>query len=465
MSTAPTEAAEFKLPDVGEGLTEADIASWKVAVGDTVTVNQVLVEIETAKALVELPSPQAGVIEALLAEAGQTVQVGTPIVRFAGEGANDDAAPPQEDGTSAETPAQEQQGEEKTGNTLVGYGASAERRRARRRRGREPQPPRQTPSEPDSSPGPAGRADHDRPGAETGARSGPALASPPVRKLAKDLGIDLREVPPTGLRGNVTRQDLLDYHQRRQPAQQVPATAQPTSSAQTSQTKEETRIPVAGVRKATAAAMVSSAFTAPHVTVFLDVDVTESLEFLAELKQEPVLAHVKITPMLLLARAVCWAVGRNPMVNGRFTEEQIILSPEVNLGIAAATERGLIVPNIKSAQQMSLVQLAEALAALTERAREGKTTPAEMKDGTLTITNVGVFGVDSGTPILNPGESAIVAFGRIRRIPWEHQDQIALRQVTTLAVSADHRILDGKEMALFLSDIGRALADPKVMLL
>ncbi|WP_198345928.1 dihydrolipoamide acetyltransferase family protein, partial [Nesterenkonia alkaliphila] len=295
-------------------------------------------------------------------------------------------------------------------------------------------------------------------GTDTSLRSGPALASPPVRKLAKDLGVDLHQVPPTGPRGNVTRQDLLDYQE--QTGQQAPGEQPDQPSAEAAR-----RIPVTGVRKATAAAMVSSAFTAPHVTVFLDVDITEGLEFLSELKQAPELSHVKITPMLLLARAVCWAAGRNPMVNGRFTEKEIILSPEVNLGIAAATERGLIVPNIKSAQAMSLVELAESLAALTERARQGKTSPAEMKDGTLTITNVGVFGVDSGTPILNPGESAIVAFGRIRRTPWEHQDQIALRQVTTLAVSADHRILDGKEVALFLSDIGRALADPRVMLL
>ena len=451
MSTA-AQATEFRLPDVGEGLTEADIAEWKVAPGETVTVNQVLVEIETAKSLVELPSPQAGVIEALLAEPGETVQVGTPIVRFAGEGSarNDGAAAPQEptqQGSAQQESAKtddDAQEDGAGGNTLVGYGASAERRRARRRRPRAGQssPAAEQPAVPEPE--------------ET---TLPALAAPPVRKLAKEQGIDLRAVPPTGPRGNVTRQDVLDYQQNSggQPAASAGQGAQGVSG--------ETRIPVTGVRRATAAAMVSSAFTAPHVTVFLDVDITEGLEFLSELKQAPELSHVKITPMLLLARAVCWAAGRNPMVNGRFTEEEIILSPQVNLGIAAATDRGLIVPNIKAAQAMTLVELAESLAALTERAREGKTSPADMKDGTLTITNVGVFGVDSGTPILNPGESAIVAFGRIRRIPWEHQDQIALRQVTTLAVSADHRILDGKEVALFLSDIGRALTDPRAMLL
>ena len=440
MSTAYTQTAEFALPDVGEGLTEADIAEWKVAPGETVTVNQVLVEIETAKSLVELPSPRAGVIEALLAEQGQTVEVGSPIVRFAAEGTDDGAVAPDEQSPKEEGPS------EAGGNTLVGYGASTERHSARRRRragASAEQPEPAAPAEPEK----------------------PVLAAPPVRKLAKDLKIDLRAVPATGARGNVTRQDLQDYQQKSAPGQQRPAGQQGSAAEPAAQSAEQTRIPVTGVRKATAAAMVSSAFTAPHVTCFLDVDVTESLRFIRELKEAPELTDVKVTPMLLLARAVCWAVNRNPMVNGRFTEDEIILSPEVNLGIAAATERGLIVPNIKSAQQMSLVELAEALAGLTERARAGKTPPAEMRDGTVTITNVGVFGVDSGTPILNPGESAILAFGRIRRLPWEHEGEIALREVTTLAVSADHRILDGKEVALFLSDIGRALADPKVLLL
>lgn len=446
MSRTHKETEEFALPDVGEGLTEADIAEWKVAVGETVTVNQVLVEIETAKSLVELPSPRDGVIAALLAEEGQTVEVGSPIVRFAADGNDDDddAAPVEQSGPDSEATGAsgEEDGPDPAGgNTLVGYGASTERRRARRRR------PRAERSSAEPEPVTPKKAQRT------------VLAAPPVRKLAKELKVDLSAVPATGSRGNVTRQDLLDFHENSGTDTQKSATALSQAPA------EQRRIPVSGVRKATAAAMVSSAFTAPHVTCFLDVDVTDTLSFLDELKQAPELTGVKVTPMLLLARAVCWAVGRNPMVNGRFTAEEIIVSDEVNLGIAAATERGLIVPNIKGAQQMSLGQLGQALAGLTDRARAGKTSPAEMRGGTVTITNVGVFGVDSGTPILNPGESAILALGRIRRIPWEHEDQIALRHVTTLAVSADHRILDGKEIALFLSDVGRALSDPKVMLL
>ncbi|MFD5647897.1 dihydrolipoamide acetyltransferase family protein, partial [Streptomyces anulatus] len=303
-------------------------------------------------------------------------------------------------------------------------------------------------------------------GAQDGGRP---LAKPPVRKLAKDLGLDLATVVPTGKDGIITREDV---HAAAAPAvapgaapvppapapvaAEAPAAAVPASA-------RETRIPVKGVRKAIAQAMVGSAFTAPHVTEFVTVDVTRTMKLVAELKEDKDMAGVRVNPLLIIAKALLVAIKRNPEVNAAWDEanQEIVQKHYVNLGIAAATPRGLIVPNIKDAHDKTLPQLAAALGELVTTARDGKTSPAAMAGGTVTITNVGVFGVDTGTPILNPGESAILAVGAIKLQPWVHKGKVKPRQVTTLALSFDHRLVDGELGSKVLADVAAILEQPK----
>jgi pyruvate dehydrogenase E2 component (dihydrolipoamide acetyltransferase) len=240
-----------------------------------------------------------------------------------------------------------------------------------------------------------------------------------------------------------------------------------TPAAAVFDASREQRLPVKGVRKLTAENMVASAFTAPHVTEFLTVDVTRTMKALEKLKSRREFRDVRISPLLMVAKAVLLAVRRHPMVNSTWSAgtNEIVVKEYVNLGIAAATQRGLIVPNIKDAGRLSLRELAEALDTLVQVAKSGKTPPSDMAAGTLSITNVGVFGVDTGTPILPPGESAILAFGAIRPMPWVHKDKIKVRQVTTLGLSFDHRIIDGELGSRFLRDIGDFLTDPEGALL
>ncbi len=430
---------EFKLPDVGEGLTEAEIVKWHVAPGDTVTVNQTIVEIETAKAVVELPCPFEGTVAELLVAEGQTVEVGTPIISVRtgdAPAAPEPAAPAEQNGQAVKA---EQDGTaEKREPVLVGYGVKPGATRRRRRSTAAATAP--TPAAPAPS----------RPG-----RSG-VLAKPPVRKLAKDLGIDLSTLTGTGPHGSITRADVEAAAARLRTGQAAPAGA--------GHPEREERIPVRGVRKATAQAMVASAFTAPHVTEFLQVDVTETMAAVERLRRLPEFAEVRVSPLLLVAKALITAVKRHPMINSTWTDEEIIVKHYVNLGIAAATERGLIVPNIKDADRLSLPELARELNRLVERARAGRCTPAELTGGTITITNVGVFGVDAGTPILNPGEVAILALGQIRDMPWVVDGQLAVRKVTTLALSFDHRVVDGELGSKVLRDVGAMLEDPIRML-
>ncbi|GLV50914.1 dihydrolipoamide acetyltransferase component of pyruvate dehydrogenase complex [Thermobispora bispora] len=435
---------EFKLPDVGEGLTEAEIVKWHVAPGDTVTVNQTIVEIETAKAVVELPCPFEGTVAELLVAEGQTVEVGTPIISVRtgdAPAAPEPAAPAEQNGQAVKA---EQDGTaEKREPVLVGYGVKPGATRRRRRStaaATAPTPAAPTPAAPAPS----------RPG-----RSG-VLAKPPVRKLAKDLGIDLSTLTGTGPHGSITRADVEAAAARLRTGQAAPAGA--------GHPEREERIPVRGVRKATAQAMVASAFTAPHVTEFLQVDVTETMAAVERLRRLPEFAEVRVSPLLLVAKALITAVKRHPMINSTWTDEEIIVKHYVNLGIAAATERGLIVPNIKDADRLSLPELARELNRLVERARAGRCTPAELTGGTITITNVGVFGVDAGTPILNPGEVAILALGQIRDMPWVVDGQLAVRKVTTLALSFDHRVVDGELGSKVLRDVGAMLEDPIRML-
>ncbi|MFC5136707.1 dihydrolipoamide acetyltransferase family protein [Actinomycetospora rhizophila] len=407
----------FTLPDVGEGLTEADILAWHVAVGDEVAVNQVIVEVETAKAAVELPCPFAGTVAELLVAEGETVAVGSPIIAVT-VGADEPSPQP------ATAEVEEAGGDAGSGSVLVGYGTSTARTQRRRRRPATPEPAAASP----------------------GTRRPPA--TPPVRMLAKELGVDLAEVAFEGDR--VRREDVRRH---------VEATTAATTGAPPA---DERRVPIKGVRKATAAAMTASAFTAPHVTEFVTVDVTAMTETVERLKAHPAFADVRVTPLLLVARALLSAVRHFPDINARWDEEnQEIVHPRaVNLGIAAATPRGLLVPNIKDAAALTLVDLARSLAELTTTAREGRTTPEQMAGGTITITNVGVFGVDAATPILNPGEAAILCFGAVRRRPWEYRGEVALREVTQLSLSFDHRLVDGELGSRVLARVAAVLADP-----
>jgi pyruvate dehydrogenase E2 component (dihydrolipoamide acetyltransferase) len=303
--------------------------------------------------------------------------------------------------------------------------------------------------------------------------AGPVRCKPPVRRLAKDLGVDLRSVPPTGPDGTVTREDVLAAVGR--PAvsgapSETSLSAVPSLSPVGSvegvgavgAVGRETRVPVKGVRRATAQAMVASAFTAPHVTEFVTVDVTRTMKLVQRLRDDREFEGVKVSPLLLVAKALLLAVRRNPEVNAAWDEQaqEIVVKHYVNLGIAAATPRGLVVPTIKDAHDRSLRQLADDLAALTATARAGRTSPADMSGGTISITNVGVFGVDTGTPILNPGEAAILAFGAVRPTPWVHRGKIVPRQVTTLALSFDHRLIDGDLGSRFLADVAAVLERP-----
>ncbi|MEV3937804.1 dihydrolipoamide acetyltransferase family protein [Glycomyces sp. NPDC049804] len=430
----------FNLPDLGEGLTEGEVAAWLVEPGGEVKLNQPFVEVETAKALVEVPSPYDGVLAEHHAEAGETIDVGKPLASFEVEG--------------AEAPPAEKKKDERTPN-LVGYGArEAGSKRRKRRTGDAPAAaaaPAPAAPAPVAPPAPAPAP------AAAPAASGPVLAKPPVRKLAKDLGVDLATVVPTGPNGTVSRADV-------EAAVAAPAAAAPvkiTASA------EDQRIPIKGVRKLTAQNMVASAFTAPHATVFLTCDVTGMMETVKEFKARKEFADVKVTPLLFVAKAVLLAARRHPMINAQWDEaaQEIVVKHDVNLGIAAATPRGLVVPNVKAAQDLTLVELAEALTSLARTAREGKTTPADMAGGTVSITNVGVFGIDTGTPILPPGESAILVFGAVRPQPWVHEGEIAVRQVTTLGLSFDHRLIDGELGSQFLADVGAFLQHPGETLL
>ena len=466
-ATTPSGAAqagagqrrEFRLPDVGEGLTEADIVTWRVKPGDTVTVNQIIVDIETAKAVVELPSPYAGVVAALLVTEGQTVDVGTPIIAVEVPGAApqpggpapaapatpaaDPAAiaaagprPSSEDLIPPVPPAEERQA------VLVGYGvkAGATTRRARK------------------APAGNGSVAETAPASANGAAGGHAsvLAKPPVRKLARELGVDLGGLAGSGPGGSITRDDV-------QQAAGAPAVA--PAVAGLAEAREE-RIPIRGVRKHTAAAVAASARQAPHVTEFLQVDVQATVEAVRRLRDLPEFAGVRVSPLLLVARALLTAVARHPMINSTWDEDaqEIVVKHYVNLGIAAATERGLIVPTIKGAHAMSLPALARALAGLADTARAGQASPADLTGGTITITNVGVFGVDAGTPIITPPEAAILAFGQIRDAPWVVDGQLAVRKVMTLSLSFDHRIVDGDLGSAVLRDIGAMLHDPLRML-
>ena len=454
---------QFRLPDPGEGLTEAEVVTWRVKTGDTVKVNDIVVEIETAKSLVELPVPFAGTVTALHVGEGETVEVGTPIisVETGDGGAQAPAGSGEPVGAAVDATRVEDAPEEGAiepgliggpapgGRTsvLVGYGPKTTEAKRRPRTG-----PTGMPSAAASAHAPAA------------VEGGRALAKPPVRKYAKDIGVDLAEVVGTGDGGTITRADVEAHGSGREGPSSPPAGG---GLAPWSGSREETRVPIRGVRKMTAQAMVASAFTAPHVTEWITVDVSATMELVERLRQDREFADVKVSPLLVLAKAMCLAIRRNPEINASWDEpgQEIVVKPFVNLGIAAATPRGLVVPNVKDADLLSMRQLADRMASLVATAREGRTPPADMSGGTITVTNVGVFGVDTGTPILNPGEAAIVAFGAVRRMPWvvtapDGTEAIEPRWVTQLGVSFDHRLVDGALGSRFLADVAAVMQDP-----
>lgn len=498
----------FTMPDAGEGLTEAEIVAWHVAVGDRVTVNQTIVEIETAKSLVELPSPFAGVVSEILAEVGTVVEVGVPIIvvdtdpdgaapsagsggEAGAEGAGAETGPGSSDAAAAEA-------SEGSGAVLVGYGVATGGTTRRARRAAEPAgagapeqgaassasqaaPSAPAPARPAAPAQPAAPRAAARPAVAPPAFAAQSVGSvsqvaprpgslavrakPPVRKLARDLGLDLSSVTATGPGGIVTREDVLAYSAQAQPralATYVDDDAPWLASGQVSSDGRQTRVPVKSVRKRTAEAVVTSAFTAPHVTVFHTLDVTKTMRLLDRLRKDREFTDVRVTPLLITAKALLIAINRHPEINASWDEDaqEIVYKHYVNLGIAASTPRGLIVPNIKDAHRLGLKSLAQGIADLTATARAGRTSPSDMSDGTITITNVGVFGIDTGTPILNPGEAAILAFGAIREQPWVHKGKIKKRHVTQLALSVDHRLVDGALASRLLSDVAAVLQEP-----
>jgi 2-oxoisovalerate dehydrogenase E2 component (dihydrolipoyl transacylase) len=484
----------FRLPDPGEGLVEADIVTWRVAVGDQIKINDILVEVETSKSLVELPSPYAGTVTELLVGEGDTVDVGTPIISI--DDGRDGAQPQKTDGA----------GEEAQVPNLVGYGprTGTAKRRPRQAGGDGPVEAHDQVADTFSVQAPVSRRADDReplqaePDTPAGAplpgpgeaaptptpSGGAVLAKPPVRKLAKDLGVDLASLVGSGPGGVITRDDVIAAADTRAEPVEVATTTDSIEAPKTMraepvearphvarQPREDIRIPIKGVRKSTADAMVRSAFTAPHVSVWLDCDVSATMELVERLKTRREFADLRVSALLIIAKAVCLALGRTPELNSFWDEsgQAIVLKSSINLGIATATPRGLLVPNIKGADSLGLVDLAGAIQKVVATARDGKTQPADMAGGTFSITNIGVFGVDAGTPILNPGESGILCFGQIARRPWvmgEGSDErIEPRWMTTLSASFDHRLADGAQGSTFLADVAAILNDPALALL
>jgi 2-oxoisovalerate dehydrogenase E2 component (dihydrolipoyl transacylase) len=418
-------ARDFKLPDLGEGLTEAEIVQWLVKEGDTIELNQPIVEVETEKALVEIPSPFAGTVEKIFGDVGERVAVGSTIITVE---------------TSDDAP--------KTGRkeVLVGYGPEegGSKRRKNRKIGRRE----------DESP--------DQP--EQPAR---ALATPPVRKLARDLGVDIDSVNGSGKEGRVTREDVVAAAESTTKESAAEEAAEVISLPAQSQIRavpdqEEERIPVRAIRRSIAEKMVRSAFTIPHVAEWLQVDATELMKLRADLQASPEAKDMKISPLPVIVKALLAALRKHPLVNSSWDEEthEIVVRHVYHIGIATDTERGLLVPVVKNADHLNIFELSREISRLAASARDGKIGPADLTGSTITITNVGSFGMESGTPIINHPEAAILAPGVIAKRPWVVDGQIVVRDVMTLALSFDHRVLDGAEAGRFLRYLGDLIEKP-----
>ncbi|HWD96234.1 MAG TPA: dihydrolipoamide acetyltransferase family protein [Acidimicrobiales bacterium] len=464
----------FLLPDVGEGLVEAEIVTWKVQVGDAVKLNQPLVDIETAKATVELPSPYEGTVVALHGNVGDIMEVHKPLITFEVGGNAAPAAPTSETSAPAAAPVAGEA--ESIGASreavLVGYGVANEdgvaTRKHRRGGNNAATPP---PSAPVATASPSVATPASAPSAFA------PRSTPPVRLYAKQHGVDLETLAGTGREGLITRSDVeraLAGESIAAPRPSAPVTGPMTTSRFVGRDLEpwstgpkEERIPVRGVLRSMADAMVQSAFSAPHAAVWVRLDATKTMELLAALKQRPSLSNVRLSPLAIVAMALCDAARHFPGVNSSFDTEaaEVVVRRTVNLGIAADTPRGLIVPNIKGADQLDLVGMAQALNVLVDKARNGTTTPNEMIGTTITITNVGPFGVDAAMPILPPGTGAILAIGQIAKAPWVVNDEVVVRQVAEIAMSFDHRQVDGALASRVLGHVARYLEDPAAALI
>ena len=423
------EVREFKLPDLGEGLEEAEIVSWLVKEGDEIGLNQPLVEVETEKALVQIPSPYAGVVEKLHGDVGHRVKVGSTLVSIKTAGDAPEAG--------------------KRREVLVGYGPdeSGSRRRRRKKLGKAAD------LEPELEPEPEPAAPRK------------ALATPPVRKLAREMGVDIDGLSGSGPEGRVTRDDVVAASQGAKPKEHVasvtrlePASRRPVPA----EGPAEERIPVRAIRRTIAERMVRSSSEIPHVTEWVQVDATELMRLRDDLKSAPEAEDVKMSPLPVLVKALIAALRKHPLINSSWDSEtsEIVVKRFYNIGIATDTERGLLVPVVRDADQLSVFEIAREVARLAASARDGKITPVELTGSTITITNVGSFGMESGTPIINFPEAAILATGAITKRPWVVGDQIVARDVMTLALSFDHRIIDGAEAGRFLRYLGDLVEKP-----
>lgn len=499
---------EFRLPDLGEGLADAELVSWSVSVGDAVELNQTIAEVETAKAVVALPSPFAGQVVELLAQPGETVLVGAPLIRVR----NDEAAPAsQQSGTNGAEVSGDAPGAGRTA-VLVGYGPEGETVSRRRRPVAATSVATEENSSQRSSASTSGsqaeepvarrataqtvfadRAEstamQDVSASSVGDEAAEAFsptrpplattraaATPAARRLARELGIDLWFVAGSGPDGAVTVEDVrgaVPVSQPRTPAGQPQATQVATAPAGTEPDTgvirppaREVRTPISGIRKRTAAAMLASARSIPQASTFVTLDCTASMELLDHLRSTKSFAGLTLTPLALVARSVLAALVEFPEMNVYWDEanQEIVTKHYVNLGVAVATDRGLLVPNIKEAQSLNLRDLTREIGWLAETARAGRASPTDLRGGTFTITNVGVFGVDTGVPLVNPGEAAILCLGSIRKRPWVFRDELAVRWVTTLGISFDHRMIDGELASRFLSTTASLLEDPLTLL-
>jgi pyruvate dehydrogenase E2 component (dihydrolipoamide acetyltransferase) len=424
------EIREFKLPDLGEGLEEAEIVSWLVKEGESVELNQPIVEVETEKALVQIPSPYAGVVDKLHGDVGDRVKVGAPLVSIKTASGAPEAG--------------------KRREVLVGYGPEEEGSRRRRRKR-------------------LGKAADAAPEPEPAAPAVPqkALATPPVRKLAKEMGIDIDTVSGSGPDGRVTREDVMAASEGG-PAQADERVASVTQiqpaqrRAAAVEGPAEERVPVRAIRRTIAERMARSYGEIPHVSEWLQVDATELMKLRDDLRAAPEAEGIKMSPLPVMVKALIAALRRHPWINGSWdaATNEIIVKHAYHIGIATDTERGLLVPVVRDADQLSVFEIAREIARLAQVARDGTITPAELTGSTITITNVGSFGMDSGTPIINYPEASILATGAIAKRPWVVNDEIVARDVMTLALSFDHRIIDGAEAGRFLRYLGDLIEKP-----
>ncbi|MFE1976464.1 dihydrolipoamide acetyltransferase family protein [Streptomyces hygroscopicus] len=438
-----TVVREFTLPDLGEGLTGAEIVRWLVQVGEVVAVDQPVVEVETAKAMVDVPCPYGGVVTARYGEEGAEVPVGAPLITVAvSEGSDDGAGPPDRPATAGE----------ESGNVLVGYGTAAP---AARRRRVQPSP----------------RPPHGTTAVRNGAEPIPVI-SPLVRRLAREHGVDLRQLRGSGPEGLILRADVERAVAATAPAPATaastaataPATAAPTATGRAAATGPEgERIPLRGVRGAVADKLARSRREIPDATCWVDADATELLATRAAMNAA---GGPKVSLLALLARICTAALARFPELNARvdMDSRDIIRLPDVHLGFAAQTDRGLVVPVVRDAHQRSTEELSEEIARLTEAARTGTLAPAQLTGGTFTLNNYGVFGVDGSTPIINHPEAAMLGVGRIAAKPWVHQGELAVRQVVQLSFTFDHRVCDGGTAGGFLRHVADCVERPMVLL-